>query len=299
MSSKRTQALKKQYRVVLTAEQRSEFLAEAAAAKCAPERVTELRILLLADEGPGGPAVADAKIAKKFNITNSRVEYVRTCFAAPEVMKRRIALAVKNARATPRARKLTQERQKRYYSKPEVQEKLRHYRKNLPPEVRARKNQRAKEYRSTEQGREKRRLIQQKYRNTPRGKAKKRVYVERHKAKANERYKKRYRTDPQFKIAVALRKRVVLALKTRGISKSRSLLELLGCSIPALKEHLENQFRAGMSWANHGKWHVDHIRPCAAFDLTRVEEQKLCFHYSNLQPLWAEENMRKSAKILP
>jgi hypothetical protein len=52
-----------------------------------------------------------------------------------------------------------------------------------------------------------------------------------------------------------------------------------------------------MSWENHGEWHIDHIRPCAAFDLTLAAEQKVCFHYSNLQPLWAEENMKKSAKL--
>ena len=158
-----------------------------------------------------------------------------------------------------------------------------------------------KAYRMSPAGRAAReleKLRQREFRGTPEGKAKKRMYVEKYKATANERYRIRYYTDPQFKIAVVLRKRVVLALKTRGISKSNSLRELVGCSIPELKAHLEKRFIDGMSWKNHGDWHVDHIRPCAAFDLTRVEEQKICFHYSNLQPLWAEENLRKSDKIL-
>lgn len=65
---------------------------------------------------------------------------------------------------------------------------------------------------------------------------------------------------------------------------------------PRLKQQLDAQFREGMSWVNHGEWHVDNIRPCAIFDLTRVAEQKVCFHYTNLQPLWAEENLRKNDK---
>ena len=53
-----------------------------------------------------------------------------------------------------------------------------------------------------------------------------------------------------------------------------------------------------MSWNNYGKWHVDHIRPCIDFDLSKPEEQQKCFHYTNLQPLWAEENMRKHYKFV-
>jgi hypothetical protein len=124
------------------------------------------------------------------------------------------------------------------------------------------------------------------------------MYVQRQKTQSNQRYKIRYQTDPQFKMAVVVRKRVILALKARGASKSKSLRELIGCSIQELKQHLESKFREGMSWENHGEWHVDHIRPCADFDLTNPEEQKNCFHFSNLQPLWAEENLRKSNKLI-
>ena len=51
-----------------------------------------------------------------------------------------------------------------------------------------------------------------------------------------------------------------------------------------------------MSWGNYGKWHVDHIRPCASFNLVNEEEQKKCFHYTNLQPLWAKDNLSKGSK---
>ena len=52
-----------------------------------------------------------------------------------------------------------------------------------------------------------------------------------------------------------------------------------------------------MTWENHGKWHVDHIKPCCTFDFSKEEEQKKCFHYTNLQPLWAEENLVKAGKV--
>ena len=69
----------------------------------------------------------------------------------------------------------------------------------------------------------------------------------------------------------------------------------MGCTIPYLKKYLESQFNEGMTWENHGEngWHIDHIKPCAAFDLTKPEEQKKCFHYTNLQPLWGNENHEK------
>ena len=61
-----------------------------------------------------------------------------------------------------------------------------------------------------------------------------------------------------------------------------------------LKAYLELQFTDGMTWENRGNWHIDHIRPCASFDLTDPEQQKQCFHYTNLQPLWAADNLAKS-----
>ena len=74
-------------------------------------------------------------------------------------------------------------------------------------------------------------------------------------------------------------------------------MKLCGCSLEKLKQHLESQFTEGMTWDNKGDWHVDHIKPCASFDLTNPEEQKKCFHYTNLQPLWALDNMKKGAKL--
>ena len=107
--------------------------------------------------------------------------------------------------------------------------------------------------------------------------------------------RKRIKKDASFKLIVYLRSRIYVALK-RNI-KSAHTEELLGCNIEFLKQHLEKQFKVGMSWNNYGKWHVDHIRPCVLFDMSNSEEQHKCFHYSNLQPLWAIENFIKSDKI--
>lgn len=77
-------------------------------------------------------------------------------------------------------------------------------------------------------------------------------------------------------------------------TRSAKLEKLIGCSVEFLMGYLEAQFKEGMSWTNRGLWHVDHIRPCAKFDLTKKEDQARCFHYSNLQPLWAADNLAKA-----
>lgn len=92
--------------------------------------------------------------------------------------------------------------------------------------------------------------------------------------------------------------RVRLRKVLKGRDKSYSTRSLLGCRADQLKAHLEKQFKPGMTWENYGLkgWHIDHIKPCAKFDLTDPEQQKQCFHYTNLQPLWAGENIEKGAK---
>lgn len=107
---------------------------------------------------------------------------------------------------------------------------------------------------------------------------------------------KKYYEDIEYRLKVLIRGRIWKALKRN--SKHSSSLELLGCSIKDLKIHLEKQFINGMNWSNYGQWHIDHIKPCSSFDLTNSDQQKLCFHYTNLQPLWAKDNIRKSNKII-
>jgi hypothetical protein len=76
-------------------------------------------------------------------------------------------------------------------------------------------------------------------------------------------------------------------------------MNLCGCSPDELRKHIENQFskHTGMSWNNRHMWHIDHILPINSFDITDVEQQQKCFHYTNLQPLWAMDNLLKSDKI--
>ena len=108
--------------------------------------------------------------------------------------------------------------------------------------------------------------------------------------------KNRKMVDPEFKLVKILRSRLNSALNRRNIQKGFSTMELTGCELPFLKEYLEAKFTEGMSWKNHGDWHIDHIKPCCSFDLKNEEEQKKCFHYTNLQPLWATENLTKGGK---
>jgi hypothetical protein len=106
----------------------------------------------------------------------------------------------------------------------------------------------------------------------------------------------KYRQDPTQQLLNSLRSR--LSSLTKGGAKSGSTIELTGCTIEDLRRHLEAQFADGMSWDNYGRtgWHIDHIRPCASFDLSDPNQQRQCFHYTNLQPLWAADNIRKGAR---
>lgn len=120
-------------------------------------------------------------------------------------------------------------------------------------------------------------------------------------ARSAARRKIRLATDPQYALSKNLRIRVYSALKRRGIKKSEKTNELVGCTIEFLKGYIESKFKPGMSWDNYrwDVWHIDHIKPCHAFDLTNKEDRKACFHYTNLQPLWAKENMIKNKKWEP
>lgn len=110
-------------------------------------------------------------------------------------------------------------------------------------------------------------------------------------------HKEKYKTDVYFRLVKLLRTRFHHALKN-GF-KIKSILKIIGCSIQELKNYLEKQFRSDMSWNNHGKiWEIDHIIPCSSFNLTKLEEQEKCFHYTNLQPLLIYENRSKGDKIL-
>lgn len=106
--------------------------------------------------------------------------------------------------------------------------------------------------------------------------------------------RKRRATEPLYRVKQGLRARLSQALK--GNIKAATTMQLVGCTIEELKAHLESLFSPGMSWDNYGAqgWHIDHIMPCSSFDLLNPAQQAECFHYTNLQPLWAKDNLMKS-----
>lgn len=107
----------------------------------------------------------------------------------------------------------------------------------------------------------------------------------------------RRQSDMSFRLVSNLRRRLWREIAQRKTRKSARTKELIGCDLAALRSHLEAKFLPGMAWSNYGEWHIDHIRPCASFDLTDPEQQKACFHYMNLQPLWARENQSKGGRV--
>lgn len=129
-------------------------------------------------------------------------------------------------------------------------------------------------------------------------------------AKIKQRENEKFRRDTNinYKLGKSLRSRIgaeIRKLKKQlniDVNKCAKSIDLLGCSISELKVYLESKFQSGMNWENHGYgdncWHIDHILPCASFDLTKEADQRKCFHYSNLQPLWQSDNLSKSDKII-
>lgn len=113
-------------------------------------------------------------------------------------------------------------------------------------------------------------------------------YKEKHNQYSKTYVKKRRKKDPVFKIRGNIRARFNSIFKSDKIIKDKSIIELIGCDFNFLKKYIEDKFLPTMSWENYGKyWHIDHIKPCSLFDLSLIEEQKICFHYTNLQPLFA------------
>ena len=124
-----------------------------------------------------------------------------------------------------------------------------------------------------------------KYTKTPRFKSTQRSWM------------KRQPKDSNFKIANALRASIVGALKRQGVRKHRKTEELLGTNKVTARKHIESLFKPGMTWKNHGQWHIDHKIPCASFYLKCPVQQLACCYYKNLQPLWAIDNIKKGAKL--
>jgi len=118
------------------------------------------------------------------------------------------------------------------------------------------------------------------------------------KVKRNKYLRKRKQENPDIKLKCNLRSRISMEIKKSGASKNQHTMEYLNCSVAHLYHHLESQFEPGMTWENYGfgndKWNIEHRKPCSEFDLTDIEQQYMCFHWTNLQPMWQPENLAKS-----
>jgi hypothetical protein len=113
--------------------------------------------------------------------------------------------------------------------------------------------------------------------------------------KTIEYYRNRYKNNIQFKLGHNLRGRIQQAVKKQNTKKAERAEKLIGCTIEYFKQYLESLWQPGMCWENYkyDGWHIDHIKPCNTFDLTSSEQQKHCFHYTNLRPLWAKDNLSR------
>ncbi len=104
----------------------------------------------------------------------------------------------------------------------------------------------------------------------------------------------RIKVDPVRRLKKQVMGRIWSAMKRQHVNGSGSFA-LVGCTPEELRDHIAKHFAAGMSFENYGEWHVDHVRPCASFDLSDLEQVKACFNWRNLRPLWAADNIRKGA----
>jgi hypothetical protein len=183
--------------------------------------------------------------------------------------------------ARARAVERKQSRPEIYYQR--ANEKRRRQYQN-DPDYRAYRLERARQCRQDPEVRAHQAELARKRQQSPEVRVKKAAYS-----------RQKYQQDLNYRLAMNFRNRVREAMQTNW--KSGHTLELLGCTIAQLRDHLEHQFQPGMCWENHGTvWHVDHCRPCASFDLSDPAQQRECFGFMNLQPLFGVENISKGAK---
>jgi len=157
-----------------------------------------------------------------------------------------------------------------------------------------------KQYQQSDKGKE----YAKQYRQSDQGKAaNKRVYEKRKSKGLIQSYLRKYekekrKTDPIFKLTADVRHRLIIFLKESKMRKTNSTFKMVGCTPKFLKKYLEKKFKPGMTWQNHTRtgWHIDHKIPLSSAKTPEAVEKLM--HYTNLQPLWAKENIRKSNKII-
>ena len=175
---------------------------------------------------------------------------------------------------------------------PKAKAKNRSYNKKVwaDPISRKKEKERTAAYRATDQGKKMYRQAVRRYKELNRAKISK---------KQSEWEQKKMKRDPSFKLVKMVRSRIWDALKRIGKVKDERTQKLVGCDARQLQIHFENSFTDGMSWENQGKWHIDHVRPSATFDLNDKHQWMVCFNWRNLQPLWQSENTSKQDNYTP
>ena len=186
---------------------------------------------------------------------------------------------VQNGRPSSYCKKCEREYHREYQKSSKYREWVRNYRKN---------SRSGKDKRNEYQRSEKYKIWKRNWRKSELQKAKEKEY------RNSEKHKEWVKNN----LGSKLRSRLNSAI--RGGQKSGSAVDDLGCSIENLKLYLESKFQEGMTWDNRGKhgWHIDHIKPLSSFDLTDREQFLKAVNYTNLQPLWAKDNLTKGVKIL-
>ena len=228
--------------------------------------------------------------------------YQRIMATDPE----RIRAIRRRYKARPEIKERARQRAKERNQRPEVKargrECMREKRKS--PEFRAREAQKMREWRKNPAVKERMRKHGEEYRKRPEVIERQKLRMalphvkERTREMARLRSRKRAAESPAFRLVRAVRARVHDCLRKHQIKKSQRTFEYVGCSPDTLRLSLECRFEPGMTWQNYGtEWHVDHIIPLAAYNLTDPEQQREAFHYTNLQPMWAHENMAKGDEV--
>lgn len=212
----------------------------------------------------------------------AKTYFGKVCAKHPDLKGERYGRHTGDCIACSRARNRTPDaraRERTYRQTPQYLARQRAYRQS--PEYRAR-NQ-SVEVRAGKCDRQRARRQNPDYR--ARQRAYKRAYVKRG-------------SNVQYRLKNIIGNRVRRAVRRLKAGKSASTMTLMGCTLPFFKKYLESLFKEGMTWDNYcyEVWHIDHVRPCASFDLTDPAQQRECFHYSNLQPMWGPANISKGSK---
>jgi hypothetical protein len=225
---------------------------------------------------------------EKFSSRRAKVlAAAKAKYATPEGKARILEKAkerYKSLCSTPEGRAQILEKSRNRYALPEVKAKILAAAKEkyTIPEVRAKILERAKAYVPKPESKERRTAYKKEYRSKLENKE-----------AANNRHRNRMLTDPLYALSKRLRRRTDNAFSGKGFKKNSKTAEMLGCSWEDLLARMETLFKPGMSWDNRSEWHIDHIIPIASAK-TEDELRRLC-HWTNLQPLWWYDNLKKGA----